>query len=155
MRVSPIFELSLVFLGAVFTVPQMVEEFNGDAGIGDWETWMKVAPHFFFILAGAMGVIGFMKNILILLNAAWIGSVFALFFTYFLMMFNTRTASQVVCDEWSDVCLDESPGSCDTDLEAYQGLMYILGLCLLIIGGSLTFLFFLEKAIDLRKIGIA
>jgi amino acid transporter len=115
---------------------------------------MKLAPHLVFLVAVVLGMVGHIKNTIFLLNAGWLGSIAGLIFTYFLMMFNTRTASQVICDEWEDVCLDEAVGACDTDLEAYQGFLYILGLCFLIIGGSLGILFFLERAMELRKIAV-
>jgi hypothetical protein len=60
-----------------------------------------------------------------------------------------------VCDEWNSICFDEVKGDCDVDVDAWQGLMYLLGKCFLIIGGSLMTLWLIERSMELKRIKVA
>ena len=151
MKISPKLELSILNLGLALTIPALVADYSEEFDTGTWEAWIKLTPYLFYITAQLVGMYGFMKHEVKWLDAGWPISLIGLLCCYFLMMFNTRSASQVVCDEWNSICLDDFEGSCDTDFEAWQGFTYILGLCLCIIGGSLVFLLFLEKSISLKK----
>ena len=151
MKISPNLELSILNLGLVLTIPGLYADYNSEFSTDKWETWIKLTPYLFYIPAQVTGIYGHRKHEVRWLDAGWATTLLGLISCYFLMMFNTRSASQVVCDDWNSICLDDFEGSCDTDLEAYQGFMYILGLCLMIIGGSLIFLLLLEKSVSLKK----
>ena len=152
MKVSPILELTLILIGLWITIPALYDEFKDDFKADKWETWIKISPHLIYVLAISFGMTGFFKKNKALIDFAWFGNLIGLLCTYFVMIFNTRAMTQSVCDEWSDVCLDDVQGSCDANVEAWQALMYLLGMCFLIIGGSLITLWFIERSMEIRRI---
>jgi hypothetical protein len=90
MKVSPILELTLILIGLWITIPALYEEFKNEFDGGAWETWVKLLPHILFIIAISFGMSGFFKKSRCLIDVGWIGTLVGLFFTYFVMIFNTR-----------------------------------------------------------------
>jgi hypothetical protein len=90
MKVSPILELTLILIGLWITIPALYEEFKNDFDSSAWETWVKLMPHFLFVIAISLGMSGFFKKSRPLLDLGWFGTLLGLFFTYFVMIFNTR-----------------------------------------------------------------
>ena len=152
MKVSPSFELFMLFLGFALTIPAVVTDMSDNFEVAEWETWVKLGPHIVFLLSVSFGMIGHFKHSSGTLSCGSMGSVVGLLLTYFLAMFNTRSVSQVVCNEWDSVCLEDSVGSCDTDYEPYEAIMYLLGIVFFIIGGSLTTLFFVERTKETKQV---
>ena len=152
MKVSPILELTLILIGLWITIPALYNEFKEEFKTSDWQTWVKLSPHLAFVVAISIGMTGFFKKNKCCIDCSWLGCLVALFCTYFVMIFNTRGATQAVCEEYDSVCFDDVQGSCDTDIESWQGIMYLLGKCFLIIGGSLVTLWFIERSLEIKRL---
>jgi hypothetical protein len=111
MKVSPTLELFILLAGLSLTIPALYEDFSEEFKTGEWESWMKLSPHIVFTLAVSFGMIGHFKSSSGSLIFGWILTLCGLFCTYFVAMFNTRSMSQVVCDEWNSICLEDSIGT--------------------------------------------
>jgi hypothetical protein len=103
MKVSPTLELFILLAGLSLTIPALYEDFSEEFKTGEWESWMKLSPHIIFTLGVSFGMIGHFKTSNGSLAFGWFLSLIALFCTYFNAMFNTRSMSQVVCNEWDSI----------------------------------------------------
>jgi hypothetical protein len=93
MKVSPTLELFILLTGLWLTIPAIYEDFRDEFKTGDWESWMKIAPHLVYTLAVSFGMIGHLKAKPGMLGFGWFLMILGLFATYFNAMFNTRSMS--------------------------------------------------------------
>mmetsp|Transcript_6877 Transcript_6877/g.12516 ORF Transcript_6877/g.12516 Transcript_6877/m.12516 type:complete len:104 (+) Transcript_6877:162-473(+) len=79
-----------------------------------------------------MSAVGYFKHSLRIMKVALVIDAIALGFTYFIVFFNTRAATYEVCDSYSDVCMEDQDADCkSTSMNDWQGLMYLIGLSLM------------------------
>mmetsp|Transcript_3516 Transcript_3516/g.7305 ORF Transcript_3516/g.7305 Transcript_3516/m.7305 type:complete len:152 (+) Transcript_3516:1796-2251(+) len=129
----------MTYAGLSLTIPAINEDFSDEFPSSDWESYFKIAPQFILLVVIAFGLVGLLKHKPIFKKIALALDVLALLLTYFLMLFNTRAATYEICDAYSDVCMEDDgdAAATDTNIEDWQALMYMIGLCVMIAAEAL------------------
>lgn len=126
-----IVDIVLCLLGIGLTIPQIVaisSKFDENA----FETYIQFIPQFVLIIALIL------KSLKKTAMASLVFSGLALLGTYFLLIFNTQDSSYVICSKFSTICAELDDISCSGNiLETWEALLYLVGLCFKVIGGTL------------------
>ncbi|CAG9333177.1 unnamed protein product [Blepharisma stoltei] len=133
-----IVEISVSLLGTALTFPAFIQEYN-DIGESDkWYSYIKLLPHFLLILAcGFRFGIKFMKIFqipCISLSAVTWASL------YYLFLFNLTASTTAVCEKYTDACAEDLDGlslCLNNPVKGWEGIMYLIGLSMMVIGSTL------------------
>lgn len=126
-----IIDIVLCLLGISLTIPQIVA-ISSKFDESTFETYMQFIPQFVLIIAL---ILKFFKKAAI---ASLVFSSLALLGTYFLLIFNSQDSSYVICSKFSTICAELDDISCSGNiLETWEALLYLIGLCFKVVGGTL------------------
>jgi uncharacterized membrane protein len=118
----------LCLLGIGLTIPQVVAE-SSRFEVESFNTWIQFLPQFLLIIALVLK--SFKKTAV----ACLVFGGLALLGVYFLLIFNSQSSSYVICSKFSSICAEVDDILCVGNvLETWEALLYLIGLCLCIIG---------------------
>ena len=124
-------ELSVTSIGIACSLPALVELYMDDFASDKWETYVKLMPQLFLVVAIILRLLSKFSMTLAF-------TVLGLLLTYFCLLFNSSASTSAACDEYSDLCADEIVPVCaNNPIEGWQGLLYQIGLSLMTVGSTL------------------
>jgi hypothetical protein len=98
-----------------------------------------------------LGIVGHLKHKSVVKQVAVGFDVVTLLLTYFLMLFNTRGATYQICDAYSDICMEDNKDAVgtvrsrqNTNIEDWEAIMYMIGLCAMIVAEALWGFFLIK-----------
>ncbi|CAG9330764.1 unnamed protein product [Blepharisma stoltei] len=127
-----ILEIGVSIIGIVLTISALFDDLSDTFDYTKWKSWVKFIPQ--VLLISACGF-RFVKKLRI---EALATSIVSLIGFYYLILFNTRESSILVCDEYSDICAEKVDVLYTGEvLKAATALPYLIGLAVSIIGSTL------------------
>ncbi|CAG9316101.1 unnamed protein product [Blepharisma stoltei] len=127
-----ILELGLSLIGIGLTIPALVDDFMDTFDLTNWRTWVKIIPQIILLFACGFR---FVKK---LQTQTLITSIMAMLGSYFLLLFNTRESSDLICDYYGDLCAETVNVLCTGEvLHVSTALPYLIGIAFLIVGSTL------------------
>ena len=126
-----IFDWIICILGIGFTIPAVISEIS-NFKYKEFNTWIRFLPQLMLFIALLLSL----KKKLYIFSI--ISGIISLFGIYFLLIFNSQNSSYVICNELEEICVESNDIICVGDLLAlWEAILYLLGLCLGIIGNTL------------------
>lgn len=126
-----IIEGVICLVGVTFTLPGIIAE-TGKSLIDSFEFWMQFLPQVVLVLALVLQL--HKKTRILSIVTAGV----SLCGEYFLLIFNSQNSSYKICTEFKSICPEHEDLICEgTALAVWEAIMYLLGLCLMVIGNTL------------------
>mmetsp|Transcript_25824 Transcript_25824/g.45548 ORF Transcript_25824/g.45548 Transcript_25824/m.45548 type:complete len:256 (+) Transcript_25824:6952-7719(+) len=130
MYMSSWIAIALQAAGALLSIPYFLEVHKDEFSVSDWAHWVRVITYGLTLISAGFLVAPFMKKTKGFVYAGVSFEVLVGLLLSFNLIFGSRTPSQALCDDWDDVCLEQSGDfTNDESVDNWQGLLFIGGTC--------------------------
>ncbi|CAG9325749.1 unnamed protein product [Blepharisma stoltei] len=143
-----ILHLGFSGLGILLTVPALVQEYIDDNDFSKWQNSIKILPHLLLMVSCALR---FNK---IILPFGLVMGVITWISNHFLFILNLTSSSTSICEDFSDLCTEDTSSCINSPVSSWAGILYIIGLLFMIIGNTLLIKNTGDKILEINKLVI-